>query len=187
MMKNTKGITAVISSFLLIFAMFLLIKNNNFSFISKLLNQEAMQMFVNIIAIISGISGVVIGISGCKAAHLDAVKEFFQQGDAEEFIKARRVLYEKEEKNEKVESDSSDAARITDFYQFWGLMVRKGYLPIWVFEGASGVAMNRLYNILQGYIEEHRKTNKFYAANFEWLVTKSKLKYGKTWKESKNN
>lgn len=36
---------------------------------------------VGIVAILSGLTGIVMGIASARQASLDAVKEYFQQGD----------------------------------------------------------------------------------------------------------
>lgn len=53
-------------------------------------------------------------------------------------------------------------------------MVKKKYLPLGVFESASGYAVIRLYEGLQEMIEERRKDNEKYGEYFEWLYYKIK-------------
>lgn len=167
-MKNkVRGYAIISSTVLIAFSISVAFYNNHEYIVSKLMNEKNIQFVVNIVAIISGISGVIIGLSGWRATNLDAVKEYFQQGDTEEFIKARGELYDKQDHNKNIEYDSKEASMITNFFQFWGLMVGKRYLPIWVFEGASGMSVVRLYGILENYIVKHREKNKYYAQNFE--------------------
>ena len=40
---------------------------------------------VNIVAILSGISGILVGVASIRISNLGAVKEYFQQGDTPEF------------------------------------------------------------------------------------------------------
>lgn len=58
-------------------------------------------------------------------------------------------------------------------------MVKKKYLPIWVFEDSSGFAIVKLYRILSHYIDEKRVDNPYYAVHFQWLANKIERKYKK--------
>lgn len=129
---------------------------------------------VNIVAILSGISGILVGAASIRISNLGAVKEYFQQGDTAEFIEARRKIYSKIDRNIKIDKNDVDAASIVSFFHFWGLMVKKKYLPIWVFESSSGQAVVRLYEGLHSMIMERRKDNPMYGEYFEWLYKKVK-------------
>jgi len=177
-----------ISTIILVFvSVFIAIYNNKTTVIKLFNNSTGLQIIVNIVAIVSGASGVIIGLSGFKISSLDAVKEYFQQGDAERFIKARHNIYSVSEEGKSIEFENKDASIICSFFHFWGLMVRKKYLPIWVFESASGIAIIRLYDILKDFIDEHRISNPFYAEHFEWLVCSVKRKYRKRIKQFYDN
>ncbi|WP_435874070.1 DUF4760 domain-containing protein [Rossellomorea vietnamensis] len=66
--------------------------------------------------------------------------------------------------------DTKAASEICAFFHFWGMMVNKGYLPLWIFKSASGPSVVRLFHLLKPYIEERRKTNNhYYAIDFEYL------------------
>lgn len=136
-----------------------------------------LQNVVNIVAIISGVSGVIMGLTSFKMANLDAVKEYFQQGDSDDFIKARKNVYKTAEEKRKIEKHNENAAKVISFFHFWGLMVKKKYLPIWVFEDASGFAVVKLYRILEPHIKERRADNPYYAKHFEWLANEIKKRY----------
>jgi hypothetical protein len=57
-------------------------------------------------------------------------------------------------------------------------MVKKGFLPIWIFKSASGPSVVRLFYLVKPYIEERRKTsNHYYAKDFEYLVRHIERKY----------
>lgn len=177
-----------ISTIILVFvSLFIAIYNNKTTVIKLFNNSTGLQIIVNIVAIVSGASGVIIGLSGFKISSLDAVKEYFQQGDAERFIEARHNIYSLFEGNKAIEFENKDASIVCSFFHFWGLMVRKKYLPIWVFESASGIAIIRLYDILNDFIVEHRNSNPFYAEHFEWLVNSVKRKYRKRIKQFSDN
>lgn len=129
---------------------------------------------VNIVAILSGISGILVGVASIRISNLGAVKEYFQQGDTPEFIEARRKVYSKIDQNVKIDKNDVDAASIVSFFHFWGLMVKKKYLPLWVFESSSGQAVIRLYEGLESMIMERREDNLMYGEYFEWLYKKVK-------------
>lgn len=135
---------------------------------------KKMKDVVNIVAILSGISGILVGAASIRISNLGAVKEYFQQGDTPEFIEARKKLYSKIDRNIKINKNDLDAASIVSFFHFWGLMVKKKYLPIWVFESSSGQALIRLYEGLESMVMERREDNPMYGEYFEWLYKKVK-------------
>lgn len=114
----------------------------------------ALADIVDIVAILSGISGILVGAASIRISNLGAVEEYFQQGDSKEYTEARRKIYVKIEQNQKIEQDDPDVAAVVSFFHFWGLMVKKRYLPAWVFESASGYAVIRLYEGLSDVIIE---------------------------------
>lgn len=129
---------------------------------------------VGVVAILSGIAGIVMGIASARQASLEAVKEYFQQGDEDAYVEARRRIF-----NEKGTITEADLSKVANFFHFWGLMNRKGYLPIWVFEGSSGIQIVKLYQKLEPNILEKRCNNIFYAVEFELLVKRISKKYKK--------
>ena len=80
----------------------------------------------------------------------------------------------KQEYDVKIDKNDIAAGNIVSFFRFWGIMVKKKYLPLWVFESASGYAVIRLYEGLQPMIEERRQDNEKYGEYFEWLYYKIK-------------
>lgn len=144
-------------------------------------NNQVLQAIVNIIAIISGIGGIIIGVASFRISSLEAVKEYFSQGDTAEMKERRKYIYDKVKNGEKIGPNDLNASVVCSYFHFWGLMVKKRYLPIWIFESASGTQVLRLYRYLEEHIEEKRKENPFYAEYFEWLAKKIEKKYGKKW------
>ena len=118
--------------------------------IYKLAKETKIKDVVNIVAILSGISGVLIGVASIRISNMEAVKEYFQQGDSLENVAARKEIYCKINNNIKIDKNDVAAGSIISFFHFWGIMVKKKYLPLWVFESASGYAVIRLYEGLQG-------------------------------------
>lgn len=127
---------------------------------------------VNIVAILSGISAILVGVASIRISNLGAVKEYFQQGDNKEYTTARHNLYKKFEEGVSIDPNDADASNTVSFFHFWGLMVKKKYLPFWVFKSASGHAVIRLYEGLREMIEIRRVDNPEYAEYFEWIYRK---------------
>ena len=93
------------------------------------------------------------------------------------FIRARKITYGM--KNLQEMKKSEEVSQIVSVFHFYGLMVKKKYLPFYIFESASGDAVIRLYEIIVPLVDERRKKNKYYAEYFEWLyekIKKNKLK-----------
>ncbi len=135
---------------------------------------------VGVVAILSGIAGILIGVAGMRQANLDAVKEYFQQGDNSDYVKARRNISSSESSTFKDE----DVAEVCNFFHMWGLLNRKRYLPMWVFEGSSGIRVVELYIKLYGAIKKRReRDNTFYAEEFEYLAYRIYGKYKKNFRE----
>lgn len=141
-------------------------------------NGYHMEDIVDVVAILSGISGVLVGFASIRISNLGAVKEYFQQGDDKDQIEARKNLYKKFDEGIKIEPDDKDASLVISFFHFWGLMVKKKYLPFLVFKSASGHAVIILYEGLQPMIQERRRKSPDYAEYFEWLYLKCKKKRG---------
>lgn len=131
---------------------------------------------VGLSAIASGITGVIMSLSSKKVANFEAILECFQQGDTPEMMENRKNIYDTESKEIKL--DQVAASEIYGFFHFWGMMVSKGYLPLWIFKSASGHSVVKLFYLLQPYIQERRAaTNQHYAEGFEQLEKKIKKKF----------
>ncbi len=163
---------------------------------------------VGVVAIISGIGSVFMGISSIFSASLDNVREYYATGDSKEMAFARHVLYNyryikikfgktifdddfDEWVKENITSENSvirvtnknevlAAAAVTaDFFQMWGLLQYKNFLPMWVFETASGYSIIKLYEASEDIFLYHRLTNPFYAMQFKGLCVRIASKYRK--------
>ena len=168
-------------------------------------SNDILQYIVGFVAIISGISGVLLGFSSTKTTQLESVRTFFDKGDGPEYMRARKILYTYKKQLIKTDidlyhddfemkfiDDCKDTSTlkkddilkqisfIANFYQAWGLLVEKKFLPLWVFQGASGVGVCILYEIaLPSIIRARKERNPFYAENFEWLYKRVKKVYAK--------
>lgn len=151
--------------------------HNNTEFI---LSFCSINNLVGIVAIFSGITGIIMGLASARQASLDAVKEYFQQGDEDSYSEARKNILEAKNNDE---IKSSDVNKICNFFHFWGLMNKKYYLPIWVFDGSSGLQIVKQYMKLKPLIIEKRKKNRFYAIEFEHLSYRIYKKYKKNFSD----
>lgn len=163
---------------------------------------------VGVVAIVSGVGSVIMGISSLFTSSLDNVREYYATGDAPELAEARGVLYNyryikikygktiaDEDFDEWVKANIQSgngpiapttkqeimsAASVTaDFFQMWGLLQGKGFLPIWVFETASGYSIIKMYEAITDIVAQMRASNPFYAAQFENLCLRINAKYKK--------
>lgn len=163
---------------------------------------------VGVVAIISGIGSVIMGISSIFSASLDNVREYYATGDTKDMAFARQVLYNyryiKIKFGKTVFDDDFDewvkkninpddsilratdknevlaaAALTADFFQMWGLLQYKNFLPMWVFETASGYSIIKLYEASEDIFLYHRMTNPFYAMQFKNLCSRITSKYRK--------
>ena len=171
---------------------------------------------VGVVAIVSGIGSVVMGIASILSASLDNVREYYATGDTSEMANARRILYHyryikikygksiydgdfDEWVKENIASDDtvlyvtnkkeilSAASLVTNFFQMWGLLQYKGFLPIWVFETASGYSIIKLYEAVEDIVREKRSSNPFYAGQFRELCVRINAKYRKAIIECRSN
>ena len=163
---------------------------------------------VGIVAIISGIGSVIMGIASILSASLDNVREYYATGDAPELVEARYVLYNYRYIKIKYGKSIYDAdfdewvknnvapdhkvlcvtnreeillaaSRIADFFQMWGLLQYKGFLPIWVFETASGYSIIKMYEAIDDIMRANRRSNPFYGGHFRDLCLRIESKYRK--------
>ena len=61
--------------------------------------------------------------------------------------------------------------QVASHYHFWGLMVKKGFLPKWIFQGEPGESALQLYDRLKPYIDKRRVDKKSYAENYSWNLS----------------
>jgi len=119
---------------------------------------------------------------------------FFEQGDSLEQRKYRKLIYDFYKTNESVKNNKEHftsllvenketeeaAAAILAFYDLWGLLAYKKFLPFWTFDGASGKTTKRMYKYLLPYIEYRQQQELenepefgvLYAKYFTWLINK---------------
>ena len=179
-----------------------------FSFIGWNTEDSVMERVVGIIAIISGVGSVLVGLSSISTTSLDNVREYFSSGEEEDVAKARHVLYNyrnlKIKYGKTVHDDDFDewitenlneendkdfyvkdkktvyeaSSKVLNFYQMWGLLQSRNFLPIWVFDTTSGYNMIRIYEATVDIIEEKRQSNRLYAGHVQDLCVRVNHKYG---------
>lgn len=130
--------------------------------------KEIITLVCAIIGACAGLTGMVFGIIGIKRDKTTAVHLFMSEIENDEFIAARNHVYNTEEP---LTIQDEQAAKVINFFQHWGLLARKKYLPMWVFESGAGAGAIRLYEATKQCIKAKREKNndKTYASDFEWL------------------
>ena len=163
---------------------------------------------VGVVAIVSGIGSVIIGVSSIFSASLDNVREYYATGDTKEMSDARHILYNyryikikygktifDDDFDEWVKNNISannSVLRVTNkdeilhavsetagFFQMWGLLQYRHFLPMWVFETASGYSIIKLYEASADIFARNRMTNPFYAMQYRNLCIRVSSKYKK--------
>lgn len=143
-------------------------------------------MIIAVIGCITGIAGLGMSIYGLIHNRAVAVHEFLTKMEDREFIKARGNVYGRTY-GKMCALNDEDAAQVINMFHHWGLLAKRRYLPMWVFDSASGAGVCRLYEITQNYIESSRKRNKDpkYAEYFTWLYGETKKRQEKEEKKQK--
>lgn len=130
-----------------------------------------MEFFLSILGALGGIAGIISIIEvvlNSRNNHYLAVHEFLMGHDDVEFIAARAAVYNHTGTQR---LDDKDIAKVVNYFHHWGLLAKKKYLPLWVFDYGSGAGVIRLYEITRDYIVQRRKVHEgsTYALGFEWL------------------
>lgn len=171
---------------------------------------------VGIVAIISGMGSLLVGVSSIFTTSLDNVREYFATGEDSEIADSRHILYNyrnikikynksvydddfDEWMKENISPDNKDfyieskdsiftaSSRVANFYQMWGLLQYRNFLPIWVFDSTSGYNMIRLYQAVEDIIERKRGFNPLYAGHFEDLCKRINKKYKRVIKQCRDS
>lgn len=137
---------------------------------------NTISIIVAIIGAITGIIGMVISILGRNQEKYHIVYEFLNGMTNPEFIKAREMVYN--QKNNDVSVNDENMAFVVNYFHQWGLLAKKGYLPLWVFNYGSGAGAIRLYEAAAIFIKKRRQLHEddTYAYGFEWLYYRLKRK-----------
>lgn len=128
------------------------------------------QLCLSVIGAVTGTIGAIIGILGILHNRFLAVNQYMEALEDVRFIEARTRIYN-QAPNQPIPINNEDASIIVNFFHHWGLLAKKHYLPLWVFDSGSGSGVIRLYDLTKGYIMERRQIHQdsTYASDFEWL------------------
>ncbi len=137
-------------------------------------------------AVIIGIIGllftVIQFIKDILIIRRQTLKEYFEKGDSIEHQHNRFIIRHNDKKFEEYKEDEEFMTAISStvqFFEYWSRLQKLGYLPLSAFKDSSGIGACKMYEVLEEYICERRKDNKFYACNFEWLCKKINKRYKK--------
>lgn len=133
---------------------------------------DAIKLSISIIGALTGTSGLIISLFSSRREKYQVVSEFLSELSDPKFIAAKKYVYT----NEASDVEDEQVAIVVNFFHHWGLLAKKKYLPMWVFDGATGRGTCRLYERTQMYIAKRRKHNQdyLYAEYFEWLYKRIK-------------
>lgn len=137
--------------------------------------KDVITLICTIVGACAGLTGMVFGIISIKHNRYLAVNAYMSGIEKKEFVAARSHVYNTKEP---LTIQDEQAAEVINFFQHWGLMARKKYLPMWVFESGAGAGVIRLYRVTEQCILDKRKANNdnTYASDFEWLYHKLQLR-----------
>ncbi|MEE0856080.1 MAG: hypothetical protein U0L58_02130 [Ruminococcus sp.] len=132
-------------------------------------------LFFSIISAIAAVVSIVGGILSYKNNQFKAVNEFMSKIEDENFIEIKHYIYN----NKNFSVVDKNSAILVNFFHHWGLLVKKRYLPLWVFDKATGRGACRLYEKVEPYIKKRREFNNdsSYGEYYEWLYYKLKKRY----------
>ena len=143
----------------------------------------SLELCLSIIGAITGTIGAVVGLSGIFHNRFLAVNEFMEKLEDAEFIEAKSYIYNRGP-TEPFSIQDKTVAIIVNFVHHWGLLAKKHFLPLWVFDSGTGAGAIRLYELTSEYIlaRRHANNDSTYGSNFEWLYhTLKKRRIKKNW------
>ncbi len=135
-----------------------------------------LEQIITIVGALSGIAALGISLWGVnryekKRNQFIAVHKYLSDMASVEMLNAKRNIYKMKKHRWAIPISNSSASLVVGQLHHWGLLAKKGYLPMWVFDEGSASGVIRLFNILQPYIFLRRiKYNEpTYGSGFEWL------------------
>lgn len=124
---------------------------------------------VDLVAVVSGITGMFFGVYSYLMTKANMIKEYFMADDADEMRMARKSIYNFTYNSDQELMENTSFAKVCSHYHFYGLLLKKHYLPRWIFGSANGSAIIRCYEKSIKYILLRRNNDVYYAEYFEWL------------------
>ena len=115
----------------------------------------------------------------------DAIKEYYGEGDEDDLVKAREwIVTEAQGRRtngsvQEVLPKAETVRKICNFWEKWGRLVEKGYLPLWIFDGPSGDSAANILRLVREDIKAKRDgtfANRRYARSYVWLVKQIRTK-----------
>ena len=119
-------------------------------------------------------------------AKLQALRDYYEEGDSEEVKELVKEFYQNVDKGKFNIEKYVNIGKLMGFFDKWGSLCVYGYLPIWVFEGNPGYLVISFYKYTKEYIYYRRGKdnpntpnikNQGYAINIEKLAYKINKKY----------
>lgn len=131
------------------------------------------ELCLSVIVAVTGIFGTAISILGVVNNRFLAIRQYMAGVEAPEFIKARNNIRQIKDSS-LISVDSIEAAQLVNYFDHWGLLAKKHYLPLWVFNSGSGDGIIYYYGKVHAYILKRQKEEQIttYASNFHWLYKK---------------
>lgn len=139
---------------------------------------------VGVIGIVTGVSGMVLGILNYRRDSLDALNLYFAQSRDEKVTEGKKLIYNSsKEEFKKMLNDfpnnvPESIVEVINFYHYWGLMIKRHQIPFWLFYDkktgitASGIAVVRTYKEVSEIVEKYREKNNKYAEYYQQLYNK---------------
>ncbi len=140
-------------------------------------------IIVSLFGIVTGIFGVIFGLKKDRHVKLEAIKQYYDESNSEELRRIRKKVAADMKKGDLDFQTISEEGKMIGFYDKWGELCAKGYLPLWLFEGAPGYHVVSQYEYFKEYIEFRREEtykghkNTGYALYFEKLAHKIMKRY----------
>lgn len=132
-----------------------------------------------IITLIISFIALIFSIISFFRTRSAVVCDFFKQGDSEALKKDRYAIYsiyntesDKMKIFNKLLEHEKEVTNVISFYDFWSLMAKKHYLPMWTFQASSKFVAVRIFDMVRPYILYRWENQREYACHFEWLVNK---------------
>lgn len=127
------------------------------------------------IGCLAALVSVIGGFLSVRHNKYLAVNEFLTKIEEDKLIEARKHVYNTSD----FPVTDEKASVVVNFYHHWGLMAKKHYLPLWVFNGSNGRGTIRLHKRLGTYLAARRRDHddSSYGEYFDWLAQKIEKKY----------
>ncbi len=137
----------------------------------------------SVVSITTGIASMIFSFITKKQVQVEAIKQYYEEGNSEEMLKLIAEFYYYMEKGEFDINEYKTVGKLMGFFDKWATLFVYKTLPIWVFEGNPGYLVITFFDYTKEHILSRRKqkninaTNSGYAINIEKLANKIDKKY----------